>query len=127
MNILQSANINQLCMICWKSKFYYSLNSRAVSGFKSWGVKKYFFYPLLSPSVGCYMETSHHGNALKETFEEFPHYFGNNLCKKVPRKKVSGKNLEINTLEKNPNFIKFLKKMSLEIKSCVLDSWDIFS
>ena len=46
-----------------------------------------------------------------------------NLCKKVPRKKVSGKkNLEIKTLEKSPNFLKSLEKMSLEIKSCVLDS-----
>ena len=36
------------------------------------------------------------------------------------------KNLEIKTLEKSPNFIKSLEKRSLEIKSCVLDSWDFF-
>ena len=41
-----------------------------------------------------------------------------NLCRKVPGKKVSGKKqLEIKTLE----------KMSVEIKSGVLDSWDFFS
>ena len=50
-----------------------------------------------------------------------------NLCKKVPGKKFLEKNLEIKTLEKSPNFIKSLGKMSLEIKSCVLDSWDFFS
>ena len=51
-----------------------------------------------------------------------------NLCKKVPGKKVSEKKtLEIKTFEKSPNFVKFLEKMSLEIKSCVLDSGDYFS
>ena len=50
-----------------------------------------------------------------------------NLCKKAQGKKVSGKkNPEIKTLEKSPNFIKSLEKMSLEIKSCVLDSWAFF-
>ena len=39
-----------------------------------------------------------------------------NLCKKVPGKKVTG--------DKN---LKSLEKMSLEIKSRVLDSWDFFS
>ena len=29
-------------------------------------------------------------------------------------------------MEKSPNFLKSLEKMSLEIKSCVLDSWDFF-
>ena len=46
-----------------------------------------------------------------------------NLCKKVPGKKVSGNK----TLEKRPNFIKSSEKMSLEIKSCVLDFRDFFS
>ena len=49
-----------------------------------------------------------------------------NLCKKVPGKEVSEKNVEIKTLEKSPNFLKSFEKMSLEIKSCVLDSWDFF-
>ena len=49
-----------------------------------------------------------------------------NLCKKVPGKKFLEKNLEIKTLEKSPNFLKSLEKMSLEIKSCVLGSWDFF-
>ena len=49
-----------------------------------------------------------------------------NLCKKVPGKSSWKKNLEIKTLEKYPNFLKSLEKMSLEIKSCVLDSWDLF-
>jgi len=50
-----------------------------------------------------------------------------NLCKKVPGKKVSGeKNLEIKTLEKKSEFYQVLEKMSLEIKSCVLESWDFF-
>ena len=39
-----------------------------------------------------------------------------NLCKKVPGKKVSGKKPGIKTLEKSPNFLKSLEKMSLEIK-----------
>ena len=43
-----------------------------------------------------------------------------NLCKKVPGKKFLEKNLEIKNLEKSPNFLKSLEKMSLEIKSCVL-------
>jgi len=42
-------------------------------------------------------------------------------------KKFLEKNLEIKTLEKSLNFIKSLEKMSPEIKSCVLDSWDFFS
>ena len=43
--------------------------------------------------------------------------------KKIPGKKVSGKKqLEIKTLEKSPNFIKSLEKLSVEIKSGVLDS-----
>ena len=53
-----------------------------------------------------------------------------NLFKKVSGKKFLEKNLEIKTLEikeKNPNFLKSLGKMSLDIKSCVLDSWDFFS
>ena len=50
-----------------------------------------------------------------------------NLRKKVPGKKFLEKNLEIKTLEKSSNFLKSLEKMSLEIKSCVLDSWDFFS
>ena len=49
-----------------------------------------------------------------------------NLCKQVLGKKFLKKNLEIKTLEKSPNFLKFMEKMSLEIKSCVLDSWDFF-
>ena len=50
-----------------------------------------------------------------------------NLCKKFPGKKVSGKKqLEIKTLEKSPNFIKSLEKLSVEIKSGVLDSQDFF-
>ena len=42
------------------------------------------------------------------------------------RKSRGKKNLEIKTLEKSPNFLKSLEKISLEIKSCVLDSWDFF-
>ena len=37
-------------------------------------------------------------------------------------KKFLKKNLEIKTIEKNAKFLKSLEKMSLEIKSCVLDS-----
>ena len=51
-----------------------------------------------------------------------------NLCKKVPGKKVYGKKTWKEKLwGKNPNFLKSLEKMSLEIKSCILDSWDFFS
>ena len=42
-----------------------------------------------------------------------------NLCKKVPGKSFRKKNLEIKTLEKSPNFLKSLEKVSLEIKSYV--------
>ena len=38
-------------------------------------------------------------------------------------KKTGNKNFG----KKSPNFLKSLEKMSLEIKSCVLDSWDFFS
>ena len=44
----------------------------------------------------------------------------------LPGKKFMKKNLQIKTLEKSPNFLRFLEKMSLEIKSCVLDSWNFF-
>ena len=44
-------------------------------------------------------------------------YVEKNQCKKVPGKKGLGKNLEIKTLEKSPNFLKSLEKRSLEIKS----------
>ena len=42
------------------------------------------------------------------------------------RKSLEKKFLEIKILEKSPNFLKSLEKMSLEIKSCVSDSWDFF-
>ena len=45
-----------------------------------------------------------------------------NLCKKSFWKKPANKNFG----KKRPNFLKSLEKMSLEIKSCVLDSWDFF-
>ena len=50
-----------------------------------------------------------------------------NLSKKVPGKKVSGKKPGNKTLEKSPNFLKSFEKVSLEIKSCVLDSWNFFT
>ena len=43
------------------------------------------------------------------------------------KKFLEKKQLEIKTLEKSPNFIKSLEKLSVEIKSGVLDSWDFFS
>ena len=46
--------------------------------------------------------------------------------RKSREKKFLEKNLEIKTLEKSSNFLKSLEKKSLEIKSCVLDSWDFF-
>ena len=46
--------------------------------------------------------------------------------RKFRAKKFLEKNLEIKTLEKSVNFLKSLEKMSLEIKSSVLDSWDFF-
>ena len=45
------------------------------------------------------------------------------MIRKSREKKVSGKKSE---RKKIPNFLKSLEKMSLEIKSCVLDSWDFF-
>ena len=55
------------------------------------------------------------------------HLMTTNLCKKVPGKKVSGKKPGNKNFGKSPNFLKSLEKMLLEIKSCVLDSWDFFS
>ena len=37
--------------------------------------------------------------------------------------KISGKKPGNKNFRKNPNFFKSLEKMSLEIKSCVFDSW----
>ena len=48
------------------------------------------------------------------------------LCKKVPGKMFLEKNMEIKTSKKVQFFSSPSKKMSLEIKSCVLDSWDFF-
>ena len=49
-----------------------------------------------------------------------------NLCKKVPRKKVSGKKPGNKNFEKKSEFYQVLGKNVTGIKSCVLDSWDFF-
>ena len=46
--------------------------------------------------------------------------------KNIHSKNFQEKNLEIKILDYKPNFLKSSVKMSLEIKSCVLDSWDFF-
>jgi len=55
-----------------------------------------------------------------------PFHSVTNLCKKVPGKKVSGKKPGNKNFGKKSEFSQVLGKMSLEIKSCVLDSWDFF-
>ena len=50
--------------------------------------------------------------------------YNGNICKKVSARKVSGKNLGKKLWKKVRILSSPWNKMSLEIKSCVLDSWD---
>jgi len=61
-----------------------------------------------------------------QSFSEYSIFFSEIYVRKSREKSFWKKNLEIKTLEKSPNFIKSFEKMSLEIKSCVLDSLDFF-
>ena len=72
--------------------------------------------------VGMFENTAFRISVRKSQAKKFWEKKPGNLCKKVLEK-----NLEITTSEKSPNFLNCLEKMSLEIKSCVLDSWVFFS